>query len=103
MALLSFRVRIASGSLELLAQHDTLRIAKIYGCLWLDHFLLRARFRRYISRESCRLFSCMRLLAFLCYFNDAFHIAVKHANIANLARVARVAGIYIIWAGLRRK
>ena len=49
IALLSFRVQIASESLELLVQHDKLRIAKSYGCLWLDHILLRARFSRYSS------------------------------------------------------
>ena len=41
MALLSVRVQIASGSLELLVQQDVLRLAKSYGFLWLDHFCLK--------------------------------------------------------------
>ena len=40
MALVSFRVQKASGSLELLVQHDLGLLAKNYGCLWLDHFCL---------------------------------------------------------------
>ena len=40
MALLTFRVRNASGSLELLVQHDMRGLAKIYGCSWLDHLCM---------------------------------------------------------------
>ena len=36
----SFRVQIASGSLELQAQQDAILLAESYGCLWLAHFCL---------------------------------------------------------------
>ena len=40
MDLRSFRVQIASGSLELQVQHDVLLLAESYGCPWLEHLCL---------------------------------------------------------------
>jgi hypothetical protein len=52
MDLRSFRVQIASGSLELEVQHDELLLAESCGCPWLEHLCLERALEDSVGKIS---------------------------------------------------
>jgi len=82
MDLRSFRVQIASGSLELEVQHDVLLLAESCGCPWLEHLCLERALEDRVGKCPLDLLAaraCRLVFAFV------YIIFVEQSSVQNIA------------------
>jgi hypothetical protein len=99
MDLRSFRVQIASGSLELQAQQDAILLAESYGCLWLAHFFLDRNLEDrvvtyYLAYSAARVF-LFSLLIYIVALEKQSSMQIVRSSVLKLASISKN------WAGLR--
>ena len=91
MDLRSFRVQIASGSLELQAQQDAILLAESYGCLWLAHFCLDRNLEDrveayYLAHSAAHVFR-FSLLIYIEVLEEQSSMQIMPSSVLKLASI----------------